>query len=987
MDESAFVTADNCSDNNPHVCISPTFSGKDGDFYESNLALLRANHPQAWLAITDTPIEPAGKTFIGPNGHLNLTIDNDKGQIIILHPENPEDEIRHFLKMVGEGSTGVVVFIGMGLGYSPMAILQQRPKIRHLALFEANPAIFLQALHHLDLSLLLSDPRLTLALGPDPNVSEILTPAARALQLEDTHLLQHPASFNTDYSIYAKLRDMLYEHINNLNVCGATTTKFGPSFLENRLRQLTLFNHSHLLEGLADTFANIPAIIVAGGPSLDKNIHILAQAKGKALIFAVDTVLPALTKHGISPDFVTSIDPQDLTYEKFADVVPSIKNISLITVPAITPRVTKNFPARGLFWIFNARPIEAWFNQLLGGTTLTAGAGTVAHLNILSAVILRCSPIIFVGQDLAFPTDRSHASHTVLTDKSEMKMAQQDHKNALWVDGINGGKVRTNRAYFSDKEYFERIISENKRHYINSTEGGVHIKGTEILTLSESIDRHCQKDLNIQERLDTFFCRHQQINQCHLLQGLRSVAEKVAEVRELIKQSNTISRKTFVEFNKLKKNSINFCSFAALPKKLQDRIIQIDRCHLQLDNEHFLWSILEEVTMKGLRQRERMSHEITELTKDPAKYLEWLELSMEMRDHINKIRDDILDLFEKNIRQALDHQDRESRLQKKLAMGAREDTIEILLELARLYFYSEDTVLATPILDKVLTLSPLCAEAHFGLGKIALHQTDYEAAERHFAIATQHDVSFQTEIDTLRAQFGEQYLAYGEKYFTIDSNTARRMFLKGLRYCPNYQPLKEKLRQLARKDIETICTTLSGPEHSETDMLSDDWIKAMQEEPLLLSLLDQEQVAEFYHQHARFLLERHEFQGAVAALLTVLEIVPDRPNIHISLADAFFTIQDFQGGLKHLQRAVALDNTYAGYWENMGDNLRTKGQLHDAILAYEQCFLALPHHLEMLQKIGDCYLSLGKPEAAREAYQQLKNRLESSTPKGQRHLH
>ena len=51
--------------------------------------------------------------------------------------------------------------------------------------------------------------------------------------------------------------------------------------------------------------------------------------------------------------------------------------------------------------------------------------------------------------------------------------------------------------------------------------------------------------------------------------------------------------------------------------------------------------------------------------------------------------------------------------------------------------------------------------------------------------------------------------------------------------------------------------------------------------------------------------------------------------------------------------------------------------IDDAIAAYEQCFMALPERLGLLKKIGDCYLALGQMEAAREAYLQLKERLQS----------
>ena len=60
-------------------------------------------------------------------------------------------------------------------------------------------------------------------------------------------------------------------------------------------------------------YQRIPVVIVAAGPSLDKNIHILKEFQGKCLIICVDIVLFKLIENGIRPDFVINIDPHPET--------------------------------------------------------------------------------------------------------------------------------------------------------------------------------------------------------------------------------------------------------------------------------------------------------------------------------------------------------------------------------------------------------------------------------------------------------------------------------------------------------------------------------------------------------------------------------------------------------------------------------------------------------------------------------------------------
>lgn len=85
----------------------------------------------------------------------------------------------------------------------------------------------------------------------------------------------------------------------------------------------------------------------------------------------------------------------------------------------------------------------------------------------------------------------------------------------------------------------------------------------------------------------------------------------------------------------------------------------------------------------------------------------------------------------------------------------------------------------------------------------------------------------------------------------------------------------------------------------------------------------------------------------------------------------FFAQGDAARGVKHINKAVEIDRTCAKYWENMGDYLQEAGQTSDAILAYEQCFVALPENIGLLKKMGDCYLTTDQLEAANEAYRQL----------------
>ena len=75
----------------------------------------------------------------------------------------------------------------------------------------------------------------------------------------------------------------------------------------------------------------MPAIVVAAGPSLNKNIDELKRAKGKAFIIAVDTAIKPLLKKGIIPDMFAIVDgkkPIELVQNEEVKKIPLLTSIS-----------------------------------------------------------------------------------------------------------------------------------------------------------------------------------------------------------------------------------------------------------------------------------------------------------------------------------------------------------------------------------------------------------------------------------------------------------------------------------------------------------------------------------------------------------------------------------------------------------------------------------------------------------------------------------
>ncbi|MBP8866442.1 MAG: motility associated factor glycosyltransferase family protein, partial [Acetobacterium sp.] len=797
------------------------------DYYESNLKLLKKNQPSVWKQITEDQTEALGEISFAPNGKPNLTVTNGRGNSILLHNEgNPGKESSDFIEKIPADHKGFVAILGMGLFYSALNILKQRPHLQNLALFELETGIFIQALQYIDLSPILEDHRLILGIGAKADIAETLTAASRTLQLEDSNILHHLPSFRFNPDGYNRLKDDLFAHINSLNIGGTTTRLLGKDFLTNRFKHICTIHHHLLLEHIQNKFDGVPAILVAGGPSLDKNIHLLKQAQEKAVIIAVDTVLPALLKNGVHPHFLTCIDPNNLTFEKFADVIQQVKDIALICSSWVNPKTPKVFPAEQIFWTFTGKPIEAWLNSLLGGKLLTGGASTVAHLNLIAAHMLGCDPIIFIGQDLAYPgsASASHAKGTVLQGTAPTKIIT-NHVQGETVTGINGEILQTNRSFLSMKEFFEYAIAKSDKTHINATEGGANIEGTKILTLQETMDQYCNKFISTTQRLKAFYSASTPIASDKMLVEFNRILSKTKKLQKFIKSSDEIARSLLKELTQAKRNSKLLKSFDMLTLPQKKRINKIDKFHKDLDDTLEVWKILEEITMEGLKESQRQKQDISILENDPDRYIEWLIKNLNRLLGINKIRKETLTLLSDNLNMVASFHQKESNYLEKINKGSQ--TEQNKLKLAGLYINSKNYYLATYLLEDLCKVMPESGEVYFYLGCSVAQSNILEKADHYFQTAIECDPKLSRQIDAYLHEMGDDFLKFARYFKTQPGRelSVKYMVQKGLRYHPDNRELQKELETILREDLKQIKSDVDTDNYQNSAELINEWYR------------------------------------------------------------------------------------------------------------------------------------------------------------------
>lgn len=316
-----------------------------------------------------------------------------------------------------------------------------------------------------------------------------------------------------------------------------------PLIFANTIDNLPNYWHLPAVKEMEDLFKDLPAIVVAAGPSLDKNVHLLTQAKGRALIFATGTTLKKLDSLGIVPDFAVAIEPKNILHQ--FNGLSFTKQLNLILNVDANPKLFE-LPVKHKFIFAYPEPINYRLAQLLGKKLVLDAGGSVATASFVIARTLGANPIILIGQDLALSEGgKSHAENLRKAESLDIKEIEaiktgedSEELDIYYVDGYYGGKVITRSRWLSYLRWYEVLVERLKAKAksagstflaINATEGGARIKGMEQMTLAEAIAHFCREKIDVDKKISIFISQHKNTLTANLLRGLDNMLNKLKE--------------------------------------------------------------------------------------------------------------------------------------------------------------------------------------------------------------------------------------------------------------------------------------------------------------------------------------------------------------------------------------------------------------------------------------------------------------------------
>lgn len=335
-------------------------------------------------------------------------------------------------------------------------------------------------------------------------------------------------------SIYKDELKEVYESIKN-EVTRITSNRniklhYGEIWFDLLLKNLPYISKGVPVNDLKNQYKDVPAIIVSAGPSLNKNIHELQNVKS-SLILSGGRTLRALMERNIKLDFICAVDPLEESYKLVQGYIDKTK-CPLVFYEGTNDKIVRDHKKEKIFST-NSEFINKVYKKHI--QSLSSG-GSVAHSMTFLAAYMGCSPIIFVGQDLAYTGEQGHAK---CAEDFFRGITFQDYKKTddIYVKDINGNEVRTSITLNSFRIALENIISLFPNiKFINATEGGVNIRGAENKNLKEVVNK-----IEMEERkLVKLLPKKEEDKTEELLLQLKKVVKGLEEYREAYREREAV---------------------------------------------------------------------------------------------------------------------------------------------------------------------------------------------------------------------------------------------------------------------------------------------------------------------------------------------------------------------------------------------------------------------------------------------------------------
>ena len=479
---------------------------------QANIAALARFNPQVALKLCEIKPRPDVVFLETQENALSAQV----GELALASRRRPLAEARTFADTIDISQAGMYLVAGCGLGYHVRELLDRLKRQGLVMVFEPDAKLLRAVLERIDCTAWIGEPNLRLIIDADDRALMVnAVQGAEGYIGLGVRLIEHPASKPRLREAIGDLYRHLIDVIESVKMCVMTTLMQVRVTMRNLTQNLDMYSASGGIADLAGICRGRPGLVVSAGPSLARNIDLLARPglRERFAIVATQTVLKPLLRRGIKPHFITTLDWSDVGKRFYEGLTPSeVEGVTLIADPKVNPSVLEAWAGAG----GKLRCIgEAMCDRILGESSIGAKGllqpgATVAHLAYYVARHLGCDPVALVGQDLGFTDAQYYASgasiHGVwageINEFNTLEMLEwqrivRQGEHLRPATDVLGRPMYTDEQMLTYLTQFERDFSIDAARglsIVDATEGGVRKQHTTVQTLAEFVGAHWRED-------------------------------------------------------------------------------------------------------------------------------------------------------------------------------------------------------------------------------------------------------------------------------------------------------------------------------------------------------------------------------------------------------------------------------------------------------------------------------------------------------------
>ena len=492
-----------------------------------------------------------------------------------------------------------VVLFGLGCGYLP-ARLAECGKDK-LIIHEPSLEILKGVLRSVDLTALFSKPDIHIVTSP----GEVAGLVRSVVDGMDGILAYQTPPYSQSFPGQLAEHTQKVKNAHTTNKAGISTEVTSSlKWVDNYFANIKSFFKYPPVDTLKGRFSGVPLVIAGAGPSLGKNAHVLKGFRDRVFVISAITAFKPLLKHGVVPDLVIAAEKKDLP-EYFTNGRDDLKTRFLLAEVTNDKMFERETGGKFVYYNpYSSLSVEQARHWGAGFFPSNGGSVTTVALDI--GRMLGCSPVIFIGQDLAYGDGKTHADGSFFNDTRvvidpENKLIIEggkghpasDVKELHWLKGLDGKPVASRYDWVTFHQWFEKEMAGIKASgsaikVINATEGGAFIEGMEHRSLKSALESYATKPVEAARIMREAERSRPPVDTAGLEKSFCSILDGLLEIR---RYSQSIVKTARAMKKNLK---------GGLTPHLVSRIDKIKRLEEKLfaeaDRSPFIWETLSAYT-------------------------------------------------------------------------------------------------------------------------------------------------------------------------------------------------------------------------------------------------------------------------------------------------------------------------------------------------------------------------------------------------------